>query len=161
MSDIKAKPGSTRKEMTAEEKEWLKNFDKMHHGNDRNALKKLLPNDQVVNVDKVTEQMSEANNARNRDIYTHYKPIHADANDASIDEAISSSDITSVPRVETKTFSQPKQKVNRYTSYDYAPPPFPDENTLVLAIDHDNEQEQKKKIKPFPVSKRKKYDSAS
>lgn len=167
MKKVNPPKGSTRKEMTQEEKDWLKNFDSAFNINDLKALKKISQSvDEVVTV-RIAEELTDADNARRRDIYENQTPVYVNSDNLSEEQSWDETFEHIIQNTNPENFVdddslRPKQKVNRYTAEDYNPPSFPDEDAMNLAIDHDREIAEKKKIKKFPKKlKAKKYDQVS
>jgi flagellar biosynthesis/type III secretory pathway M-ring protein FliF/YscJ len=162
-----APPGSTRKELTKEEQDWLDNFNRAYEKNDSKSLAKIVPKDKVV-ADVIRETNSE-HHARRRDIYANQKSVNIQpTSTSSWDESFDSfveGDESIEHHIEDPTLA-PKQQVERYTSEDYNPPSFPNEDGLIDLIDYDRAEAEKKKIKNFSEyqerqKKGKKYDPAS
>ncbi len=145
-----APKGSTRKDMTDAEREWLKNFDQAYYKKDLKALAKIMPNDRVVS--DVKQDLSDSMNAKQRDIYYHQKAVHIQpTSTSSYDEAFDSfvsGDKSAEHYVEDATLN-PDIASDRYTADDYNPPSFPDEDGLIDLIDHDRAEFEKKKVKSF------------
>lgn len=157
-----AKPGSTRKEMNAEEQEWLKHFNQAFDMNDKKSLEKIMPTNKVI-TDANRELLDTNNNARRRDVYSNNISVHV-VNDPTTPISRDGESLYS-PSVEDafgeildrdddhyfiddETLS-PKIKVNRYTADDYAPPSLPTEDLLIIAIDHDRDVAERKKVTQF------------
>lgn len=157
--------GSTRKEMTQAEKDWLRDFDRATQQGDKQSLKKILSEDKIATIDKVQAEIEEERNTYRADVFNNLSPLHVmDPQSNNYEEGfqeLTELDSSDLKRDDTLS---PKKDVrkNRYTSYDYSPPSFPDEDTILAAIDVDNERDMQSKIKKFPVKKKeKKNDQAS
>jgi hypothetical protein len=148
---LSAPRGSTRKEMTQEEKDWLQNFNQAFHKNDLKALAKIVPTSGVV-TDVVVKELTDADNAKRRDIYSQQKAVNIRPTSASsYDEAFDAfvaGDKSSEHYVEDPTLN-PDIASDRYTAEDYNPPSFPDEDGLIDLIDHDRAEFEKSKVKDF------------
>jgi hypothetical protein len=189
MSNKKNPPtGSTRKQMTEEEKQWLENFNKISgdvtdeetgeikkiRQMDLKALAKIVPDPKIVT--EVSRKVVAEDNAKRRDIYNNMKPLHAlhedeDGNEVPHDLGLEyviygKTDNQEIEDLTLNPAYPAREREQRYTDYDYNPPSFPDEDALIAAIDHDRAQAEKQKVKSFDEfvnqsRRRKKYDPAS
>jgi hypothetical protein len=177
MTDKKKKNpplGSTRKQYTEAETEWEKNFDRAHDDRDIKALAKIVPKPEML--PELIREVTQADDARRRDIYNNQIPIHAEytdkeGNDLAHDVALESIIYDPLQRsIEDETLAPAyptRAKNERYTAEDYIPSysRLPDEDGLIDAIDHDRAEAEKQKIKDFKKFKtsirRKKLDSVS
>lgn len=144
-------PGSTRAEMTSEEREWLRNFELHEKYGNAESLKKICGKPQVLN--SVLQRRSDENNAKQKDVFGNQKLVHVNPDsDVSEGEAIDmlvQGDYTHADfehTIEDVTLS-PKIRVNRYTPQDYMKPGIPDEDGLIDAIDAERAREDAKKVK--------------
>jgi hypothetical protein len=180
MSNKKNPPtGSTRKQMSKEEKEWLKNFNQALDMKDFKALAKIMPKDKIVSDQemRVRKEISESVNAKQRDIFYNQVPVqalwnqrdedgHIQGHDEALDTVIHSKAETAIIDPTLNPVYPVREQNSRYSDYDYNPPSFPDEDALIAAIDHDRAQAEKQKVKSFDEfvnqsRRRKKYDPAS
>lgn len=162
-----AKPGSTRKEMTADEKAWLENFNRADKLGDEKALAKIVPDSNIFT--EVLGEVRKSRNAKRRDIYNNQIAIHPNPSaTTSLGEAMDGLiEDKTTPNIQiSDELVNPLYDLDRYTAEDYNPPSFPDEDAMNLAIDHDREQLEKSKVKSFKefverYNKGKKHDPAS
>ena len=146
--------GTTRKEMTADEIEWLKKFDQAFEHNDYDALEKITPNEELV--EDVKRRQRGEHHARHRDIYTKQKAVHVNPSQGSYDESFDNfiEGDSSVEHYEEDETLNPKQirtkYGDRYTPEDYCKPGIPNEDGLIDLIDAEREKIEAKKVKRFP-----------
>lgn len=156
-------PGTTRKEMTKEEKDWLRDFNRATQQGDRKALKKIVPKEKIDSIDTMQQQIDRERDAYKECVYNTSSPRHVVGDTGNSEEKFhdlieNKSDNLQFP----DKFADPKKEVHRLTPFDYMNPPFPDEDAILAAIDIDNERAIQAKIKQFPISKKeKKNDQAS
>lgn len=156
-----AKPGSLRKEMTKEEKEWLENFNIGITRRSKEHLKKICEDERVVN--HIVLEETQNHNAAMRDITHRAQRVYQDLDpDQALDAEVQRRIDKAEAYVEER-FTKPKIRSGRYSEKDYQKEGFPDEDGLIGLIDKDIETrnkaraaEEAKKIKQFPNRKEKK-----